>query len=260
MHKGQHDVRPGIPDQGVWLDDPTGDFSLGRDEVHVWRAGLLRTDADVEQLRATLTRDEVERAESFYFEKDRRHCVVARGLLRCLLGRYLDSEPHSLRFRYGSYGKPELTEEFSGGRLRFNVSHSHELVIYAVSYERDVGVDIEHMRQDIECMEVAQRFFSPREIAALGDLPSCERKAAFFNCWTRKEAFIKAHGAGLSYPLNRFSVSVFTGEPLCSLEIMGDAQEASGWEIRELRPHPGYAAALAAEGNGWSVKCWQVPC
>lgn len=238
---------------------PPGDLALGRDEVHVWRARLARPDADVERLRATLMPDEAERAGRFYFEQDRRHFVAARGVLRCLLGRYLGLEPCAVRFRYGSFGKPELAEESGGGCLRFNVSHSRELAIYALSLDRDVGVDIEYMRADFECIEVARSFFSPSEIAALRALPARDRKEAFFNCWTRKEAFIKAQGTGLSYPLSHFSVSLLPGEPARLLEVSGEAREASRWVIRELEPHPEYAAALAAEGNGWKLKCWQWP-
>lgn len=176
-----------------------------------------------------------------------------------MLGRYLNIPPEQLRFCYGPYGKPGLAEDSSGVPIRFNMSHSHELALYAVTREREVGIDIEYRREDFASEQIAQQFFSHGEVAALRALPAQAQVEAFFNCWTRKEAYIKATGQGLSLPLDQFDVSLAPGEQAALLSRQDQPQEASRWTLQELAPGDGYAAAVAVEGSGWQLNCWQWP-
>jgi 4'-phosphopantetheinyl transferase len=229
---------------------------LSGDEVHVWLASLDLEASRVKSLWRTLSADERERGLRFHFQRDREHFIVARGLLRVILGRYLNMKPSQIRFSYNRYGKPFLAGE-GGGALRFNVSHSHRLALYAMTSGREIGIDLEHIRRVLDINEIAERFFSPREVAMLLALPEPLWSEAFFNCWTRKEAYIKAKGEGLSLPLDQFDVSLAPGEPAALLYTSDDSQEASRWSLQELAPSPGYVAALVVEGHDWQLKCWQ---
>jgi Phosphopantetheinyl transferase len=229
---------------------------LSSDEVHVWCAELDQTASRVHNLQQTLDGNERARAERFYFKRDRNHFIVAHGFLRVILSRYLNIEPDDLRFCYSPYGKPMLAEKFDRDRLCFNLSHSHGLVLYAVTRGREIGIDIERIRPDLACDRIAEAFFSPREVAALRIVPTSRQLEAFFNCWTRKEAYIKARGEGLSFPLDRFDVSLAPGEPATLLNTIGDPRETSRWSLRELDLALGYVAALAVEGHDWQLKCW----
>jgi 4'-phosphopantetheinyl transferase len=197
----------------------------------------------------------LERAGRFHFARDRDHYTVARAVLRDILGRYLGLAPASLRFKYNPFGKPSLDDGARG--VRFNLSHSGGIALYAVALGREVGVDVEQLKDEMDCGGVAERFFSPSEVAALRTLPPEAQKRAFFDCWTRKEAYVKARGDGLSLPLDSFDVSVAPGEPAALLRTRDDACEASRWTLRELSTEPGYAAALAVEGRDWRLRCWR---
>jgi 4'-phosphopantetheinyl transferase len=238
-------------------DQPPAGIALGADEVHVWRASLNHPPDRLQRWRGTLSSDERERAARFHFERDRRRFITARGLLREILGRYLKSSPDSLRFGHTSYGKPYLADQCGGEWLRFNASYSGELALYGVSRQRELGVDIERIRTDIEHMQIAAEFFSAQEGAALRALPAHLQQEAFFLCWTRKEAFIKSVGEGLSLPLRSFDVSLARGAAASLLAVRGDAREAARWTLLVLEPGPGYCAALVAEGRDWRLKCWR---
>ena len=242
--------------QELWSRAPRRRLTLACDEMHVWRARLDRGPAVVRAMRDTLTPDERERADRFRFEKDRVRFVVARGALRDILGRYLGSPPGAISFSPGEFGKPELAGAAAESRLRFNVSHSDGLALYAVNREREVGVDLELLREDFAGLEIAERFFSPREVQALRALPRESRAAAFFNCWTRKEAYIKARGEGLSHPLHGFTVSLAPGEPAELLATDDDPAEAARWSLVELSPAEGFAAALAVKGPKPPITFW----
>lgn len=241
-----------------WCPSPEP-LTVGSDEVHVWCVTLDQTASRVQSLQHTLSPDERRRAERFYFEQDRTRFIICRGLLRTILGGYLGIEPSRLRFCYGPRGKPALAEISGGDTLRFNVSHSHGLALYAVTGGREIGIDLEHIRPIPEALQIAERFFSAHENAVLRTLPTSQKLEAFFNGWTRKEAYIKARGEGLTLPLDQFDVSLAPGEPAALLSTKGDLQEASRWSIQELTPASGYVAALAVEGHSWRLKCWQWP-
>ena len=245
-------------DASPWYSAPQT-LTLQGDEVHVWRAALDVSESQVRSLWSTLTVDERQRAERYVFQKDRTHFVVARGLLRVLLGRYLRQDPPHLRFIYGPHGKPALAAGTGGVALRFNVSHSHGLALYVITCGREVGVDVERIRSEVVQEKIAEHFFSPREVAVLRALPTPLQATALFACWTRKEAYIKATGDGLALPLDQFAVSLAPGEPAALLHTTWDPQEAARWALQDLAPAPGYRAAVAVAGHDWHLTCWDGP-
>ena len=225
---------------------PSGALSLQSGEVHVWRVDLEQTDDVVKRFRTTLDADELQRASRFYFERHRRAFVVGRGFLRDVLGRYLQSQPQVLEFCYGAYGKPSLNGEHKDTKLRFNMSHSNNVGLLAITEERAVGVDVEHIRADFATEEIARRFFSRCEVDVFNTLAKEEQVAAFFRCWTRKEAFIKATGRGLSQALDGFDVTLGPGVKAELLRVEDD--DASRWSMCDIDVGEDYAAALAVEG------------
>ena len=238
-------------------DNPPKKLILPSNAVHVWRASLDVSASELRILEHTLAADERARAERFYFQKHREHFIAGRGLLRDILSRYLYTEPDQLRFSYNAYGKPALTEDTSAEALCFNLSHSNGIALYALTRGREIGVDIEYFRPDVEAAKLAERFFSPREAAVLRALPEHLRKEGFFNCWTRKEAYIKAEGEGMAIPLSTFDVSLTPGEPAALLRTERQPQGPPCWSLQALNPEHGYAAALAVKGHDWELKCWQ---
>lgn len=245
------------PDQ-MWPPPPV-DLALSRDEVHVWRASLDQPTSWVQRLRHTLQISELSQAERFFYEKDREHSIVVHGLLRVILSRYLDVEPGQVRLCYSNHGKPSLAPRCARPKLKFNLSHSDGLALFVVTSGREVGIDLERVRPVPEADQIAERFFSARENAVLCSLPARLKDEAFFTCWTRKEAFIKASGKGLSLPLDRFDVSLEPGEPAMLLSVRDKPHESHRWSLRQLIPAPGYVAALAVQGHGWRLCCWQFP-
>lgn len=208
-------------------------------------------------LHALLSDDEKRRAGRFHFERDRRRYVHGRGALRVLLGDYLHVTPGNVAFDYNRYGKPALDGAAGGRGIKFNVSHSHGRALVAVTKVGEVGVDIEYVRTDVECDSIAERYFTAREAAALRSLPPALRRQAFFDCWARKEAYVKAVGGGLSLGLKSFDVTLKPGEPAALLGTRLPTPEAARWSLRELRPGPGFAAAVAVEGRAWQLRCWR---
>ena len=225
----------------TWSKPPASP-SLQPGEVHVWRISLEQHGDVLDRFRATLEADELERAGRFYFEKHRRHFVVGRGFLREVIARYLQAKPETLRFVYGAYGKPALAGEQS---LRFNMSHSHEVALLAVARSAELGVDVERVRVDFASEDIARLYFSRVEVDTFNALPNEQQVAAFFRCWTRKEAYIKAIGKGLSQPLDAFDVTLAPGEAAALLRAEED--DASRWALSDIDVGAGYAGALAVE-------------
>jgi 4'-phosphopantetheinyl transferase len=229
--------------------------SIKTNEAHIWKVSLEQSKGQVKKLQLYLSRDELQRAGRFFFEKDRNHFIVARGMLRKILSLYIDRKPYELVFEYNKFGKPFLPYEFEGNKFRFNLSHSHGLAVYAITLNHEIGIDIENIRENFDDFGIAQRFFSPGEVAALHSLPPEKQKEAFFLCWTRKEAFIKAKGKGLSIPLDKFDVSLTPGQPAQLLKTKYDRKDVSLWSLFNLTVKPGFAAALAVEGSQkWQLK------
>lgn len=253
-------MTPASPSKDDWPAPPDG-LALSDAEVHVWRVTLSRAPEETRSLARLLSADEVDRAGRFHFQRDRDRFVVARATLRLILGSYLRVSPGGLRFRYSEFGKPSLAEDYGAPGLRFNLAHSNDLALCAVASGREVGVDVEFVRPEMAHEEIARHYFSPAEVAELRALPADGRAEAFFNCWTRKEAYIKARGDGLSFPLEGFTVSLRPGEPAALVDVERDPREVVRWRLMELRPAEGYAGAVAAEGKDWQLFCyeWQHP-
>jgi 4'-phosphopantetheinyl transferase len=228
----------------TWLLPPPN-LTLTNHEIHVWRAVLDCESAELQQLFALLAPEEQQKAARFHFEKDRNHYGAARGLLRLILSSYLSEDPQNLRFTYNLYGKPAL----DSGLLQFNVSHSHGMALYAVAQRCQVGIDLEYMRTDFRWRQIVEQYFSAQECKALLQLPESQQCQAFFDGWTRKEAYIKAKGQGLSIPLNQFDVSLSPAEPAALLCTRWDPQEAAQWTLHALTPGEGYAGAIAIQSR-----------
>jgi len=213
--------------------------------VHVWAALLDRPADKTQALRRLLAPDEQARADRFRFDVHRDRYIVARGVLRTLLGRYLAVPPQRVQFVYSAHDKPSLP----GGQLAFNVSHSQQVGLFAFCPETAVGVDVEQIRPMPDGEEIAARFFSADDNARFLAVPPAQRDLAFFNCWTRKEAFIKAIGEGLSHPLDVFDVTLQPDEPARILRLHGRAELAARWSLIHLDPADGFVGALALEAS-----------
>lgn len=205
-----------------------------------------------------LSADERSRAERFAFSRDRDHFVVARGTLRHLLGAYVAVEPAKLHFQYGPEGKPTLVQPASSDPIHFNLSHAGDVALYAVA-RQPVGVDVECVRTNLSYEEIAERFFSPAERAALRGAAADRRRDVFFSCWTLKEAYIKGLGGGLSIPLDAFDVPLGEGSEPRPVRSRCAPVGAPRWSVRTLDLGTGYAGAVAASGNQWRATLHRWP-
>ncbi|MEQ8767562.1 MAG: 4'-phosphopantetheinyl transferase superfamily protein [Planctomycetota bacterium] len=213
----------------------------GEAAVEIWRCALTAGERVVAECRSFLTSEELARADRFVREAPRRQFVIVRGTLRKLLGGYLGCAPGEIALEVGERGKPTL----GSGALRFNVSHSGELALLAFSRDRELGVDIERMREEVATTEIARRYFAPGEVKRFEEIPESGRTRAFFQCWTRKEAFIKATGEGLFRALDRFEVDFGPGRAAQLIAVRDDPSAAARWTMCDLDPSEGYCAALA---------------
>ena len=217
--------------------------------IDVYSASLEVDSTRLELLYATLSAEERERAGRFRFAEHRRHYIACRGMLREVLASYLDVFPSQVKFEYNEYGKPTLR----GTDVRFNVSHSAGRAMFAVTRGREVGVDVEFVDERFVQEQIPERFFSPREVETLRSLPADQQTDAFFRCWTRKEAYIKARGLGLALALDSFDVSL---RPDVPAELLGGAGD---WSLREIPAPEGFQAAVVSEGWDWRVSMREMP-
>lgn len=217
---------------------------LAADDVHVWSLSLDVPEAELQRLGRVISADEAARAERFVFSPDCRRYLAAHGLLRLVLAGYLGTSPEAVVFSSSSDGKPRLAPP---ERLRFNLSHSGLIALVAVSANREVGVDVEEIRDVGDMEDLVKTCFSPVEQAALASLPAAQRRWAFFAGWTRKEAFLKALGEGLSRSLDSFDVSLAPGEPARLIRVEGAPRAPETYAVQSLEPAPGYLAALVVE-------------
>jgi len=224
---------------------PTDGLTLKPDQVDVWRLSLDFQPDPNKLMESTLSAKELDRAERFEFDKDKHRYVVSHICLRDVLSRYLNLDPSQLTFEANAYGKPSLKDQ----KLEFNISHSGDFVLVAVTLDHKIGVDIERIRQGISSHVIAKQYFSPAEIKELEALPMEERVVAFFVCWSRKESYLKAVGTGLSMPLESFDVSLTPGEPAILRATRPDPNEAARWTIHSIEVDPAYKAAVAVENN-----------
>lgn len=219
----------------------------------MWHAALDREEKMIGQLESTLSLEEIARAGRFHFVNDKNRFVVARGLLRALLGGYLQQAPASVEFSYGQHGKPALSGGNGSSGLCLNVSHSSGLAVYAIAKGRNLGIDVERIRPDSAGDDIAQRYFSAREVSDLRTLPPEARVEGFFNCWTRKEAYLKATGMGLQIPLDSFAVSLLPGQ---TAQFLGGVDPR--WHLAAHQPAEGYVAAVVYDGAPCSLKYLSV--
>jgi len=240
----------------TWKSPPE-ELQLNRGEVHIWRLWLDILPREVESLQAALSKSETERAEKFHFQKDRNRFVAAHSYTRWILGRYLKLPPEQILITFNEYGKPELDHINHLGAFKFNLSHSDSVGLFAVTNEMRLGVDVERIMYKDNIEEIAQRFFSAEEVEQLLAQPASQRGEAFFRCWTRKEAYIKAIGGGMSIPLNQFEVTFVSGVPPQIIQIGGDRSEAARWALHHIHPGEEYVGALAVEGQAIELKCFQ---
>lgn len=219
--------------------DRAGEYILDQQQVHIWRAGLDVDNGRLEKLKRFLVRDELARASRFHFPKDRDRFIAGRGMLRVLLGYYLEMRPDEIRLAYGPHGKPVLSNTPTHNSFNFNISHAGGMVLYAITRAGRIGIDLEQVHADFDWHEIADHFFSVGEQAMLRSLCERARHDTFFQYWTRKEAYSKATGEGLSLPLNRWQAV---------------SDHATGWTLHTFVPKPGYAAAVAVEAEGCRFK------
>jgi len=225
-------------------------------EVHLYCAPLDTLATQVAQFEATLNADEHARAARFYFARDRQRFIVARGCLRILLSRYLAVTALEINFCYNAYGKPGLAQPYVDSGLTFNLAHSGEYALYALAQQRAVGADIEQVRPALNYEQLAGHVFSQAEQRSLQEVPADQRMTAFFDGWARKEAYIKAQGTGLSLPLDQFTVTLAPDEIPRLVSTEHAPAEAARWSLQAVTFVPGYAAAVVAEGQDWSLH-WQ---
>lgn len=238
------------PPENLILKDP---------DIHVWLTNLATAmPGPLEAYRELLSVDERQRADRFHFERHRRRFILCRGLLRTLLGRYLTTPPDRIEFTYGEHGKPGLNHPAYATALCFNLAHSQDLALFAFSWNRRVGIDVEYQREMPRAESLARRFFSPEEHAGLMSLSPGRRQEGFFRCWTEKEAYLKATGSGFSFPMDQFSVSLSPDEPARLIRVAGDPEAPQSWSMTAFSPETGYQAALVAAGRGGSLFWWQV--
>lgn len=223
------------------------------DDVHVWVTALDVSDETLDRLARTLSDDERRRGEAFQFERHRRLFVARRAWLRAVLGTYLDLPPEQIRFVYGSHGKPSLAHDSDPGDLQFSLSHSNALAALAVAEARPLGLDLEALRPVSDTEQIAERLFSAAERQVLVSLPAHQRRQAFFTCWTRKQAYIKALGKGLACPLDSFDVTFLPDEPARLERVGTDMPDGRRWHLCHLTPEPGYVGAVAVLGRAVSL-------
>jgi 4'-phosphopantetheinyl transferase len=227
--------------------------AMAADDVHIWICALEMPDERVAVLGNLLDEAERARAARFYFERDRRRFIVSHGALRGILSNYVQDDPRAIRFRHGPRGKPYLAGN-PDPAARFNLAHSGECALVAVARHREIGVDIEMIKEQRATQDIAHRFFSPYEVGVLHSLPEQERTAAFYRLWARKEAYLKARGEGLGLPLDSFDITLAPHDPPALLQTRHDPADAARWTLQDVPVAPGYAAAVAAEGEDWHLR------
>jgi len=231
---------------------------LPENEVQVWRVDLEVVRAEEARWQSVLSPDESTRAARFHFAVDRQRFVAARAVLRTILAGYLTADPKGLSFSYSKKEKPSLGPGQADSGVTFNVSHSGGIALFAFARRREIGIDVEQVRRDFDVEAIAKRFFSTREQEQLAALPKESRFEAYFRCWTRKEAYIKATGDGLSLPLHQFDVSIAEDDSDALLCTRPDNSEATLWRLRDIPAGAGYVAALCVRGREWRLKDWST--
>jgi 4'-phosphopantetheinyl transferase len=228
---------------------------IAPDEVHLWRVDLEAIAGNEAHWTAIISDDERARGARFHFPIHRQYFIAGRAVLRRILAAYLSTDPKELTFSYSTKSKPALAGAHAN-RISFNVSHSGEIALIAVTQNHQIGVDVELIRRDFDTAAIATRFFSEAEQEQLAALPSERRHETFFLCWTRKEAYIKATGEGLSLPLRQFDVSIAPHSQNALLATRPDAAESKRWSLRDVAVKAEYVGAVCVSGNDWKLVDW----
>jgi 4'-phosphopantetheinyl transferase len=229
------------------MTEPATSFvDLKPNTLHIWSLNFVVDDEAYNRYHSFLSKDEKERASRFKFYKDKRCYVVTKGVLRLLSGRYLNTDAKAIEFEYEKYGKPKLKHNTN---LNFNVSHSGDLAIIGFVHNHTIGVDIEKIKNDFDTFEIASSCFSKHEIDALHKISKQEQHKAFYRCWTRKEAFIKAKGSGLSFPLDEFSVSLESDLDADVVWTKWNTDEKDQWKLTSFIPSEDYIAATIVDSE-----------
>lgn len=237
----------------VW--NPASDCPPLGGDIHVWRCELRQPEERRQALLQALSPDERQRGDKFYFEHHRRQWTTARGFLRAVLGCYLSLPAEQVRFRFHDLGKPALADEQTAENIQFNLTHSADGALLALARDLPLGVDLEQVRPMENMLALAQRYFAAEEARQLENVAATQKGLAFFNCWTRKEAILKACGKGLSLPLDRFVVSFLPGEPARVIDVKGQPGEAERWSLVPLQPWPDFVGCIAFQGQPRPVTC-----
>lgn len=228
-------------------------------EIQVWRVNLLPPPAEISRLEKFLTAHEIKQAAQFHFAHDQRRFVVRRAVLRQLLAANLGLRPAEIQIEAAQFQKPQIAAPQNPNNLRFNCSHSADWALIALALGREVGADVEQRRPLPDADELVKNYFSDGEITEWNGLPEAARGEGFFNCWTRKEAYVKAIGLGLAHPLKEFSVSLAPDRPVVLLKVAKDSTALDRWSLLDLAVATGYSAALVLENRPATVNCFQWP-
>ncbi|MBD3184087.1 4'-phosphopantetheinyl transferase superfamily protein [Candidatus Poribacteria bacterium] len=245
-----------MTDTHVKFHSPPSDIKLTDGFIDIWLGKLDQPDETIQSLMKSLSNSEINRAVKYRLDRDKNRFIVGRGILRDIIGRYLNMEPHVINFQYGKFGKPYLPDSYSDKKIKFNLAHSRGIAIYAFVSEKEIGVDVECVREMPDVDYIADSFFSSPEVSALRSVSEDQKQEAFFNCWTRKEAYIKALGDGLTHSLDQFSVSLIPGEEPKILEIK-NSPNPEKWSLRAFKTEDNYIAAVAVENCKRDMRFWK---
>ena len=241
----------------MWRSPPRT-LCLNQAEAHLWRANLDQDPANLEILARTLSLEEQEKAEKFYFPKHGKRYTAARGFLRHILAKYLNIKPQEVAFSYGERGKPYLAKIITHNNLEFNLSHSEDVAVYGVTRNYAIGIDVENLRAMENLEQLVNRFYCPEEAEFIRQLAPEHKIKAFFRAWTAKEAYLKATGEGLAGGLDRVSVSLEPNQPLCLFETQENSPDLTGWSFLALDVHPNFSATVAIAAKSCQLSYWQA--
>ena len=238
----------------MFIEQAKKELELSENNVHIWSTNLKLSSGKIEELSTILSPDEKDRANRFYFERDKNRFIIARGTLRKILSRYLNIESKKLQFTYSDRGKPYLQNT----SILFNLSHSQDLALYAITRVNLIGVDLEYLRPINDAENLAKRFFSLQEYNLISQLPPQKQQETFLKIWTCKEAYLKATGDGLAGSLEKVEISLTPEKPVEFFSINGDIEEASHWYLYQFIPQHNYIAAVVVAQKNQKLSFWQI--
>jgi 4'-phosphopantetheinyl transferase len=242
--------------QVMW-DSPPEDLELDAGYIDVWRTQIDLPEDEIDSYVATLSQEEQDRAARFTFPDKYEEYVVSRGLLRKALAHVLKQPATEFQFEYTDSKKPYLPIKYANKTVSFNISHSHGQALVAISLDRNIGIDIEKIRSDVEYEKLALRFFSEAEHHELMQISADERARSFFAIWTRKEAFVKAIGKGIAFGLSEFDVNISPEEPPVMLATRWNPEDVSLWSMATIDAENNFMATLATDGGEFQLRHWQ---